>query len=67
MRQTVMLLTIFYLIYGLLPCAQFVDYTVWLFVDTFTLAWRILAYVYIGVFIVAIWGLVMHALGLWDN
>lgn len=66
-RVMVILLTFVYLILVCRPFIQFVDYTVWLFVDTFTLAWRILSLFYIGVFIIVIWILIMRFLGLWDN
>lgn len=49
------------------PCYQFADYTVWLFIDTFTLAWRILLLIYVSIFILAIWMLIMHTVGLWNG
>lgn len=67
MRPIVMLLTFVYLALICRPCFEFADYTVWLFTDTFTLAWRILLFIYFCIFLIAIWMLIMYALGLWNN
>lgn len=67
MKLIVMLLTFVYLALICQPYFRFADYTVWLFVDTFTFAWRVLLLIYFCVFIIAIWMLIMHALGLWNT
>jgi len=67
MRPIAMLLTFVYLALICRPCYEFADYTVWLFIDTFTLAWRLLLLLCFCILIVAVWMLIMHALGLWRS